>query len=114
MANVKVIPVEIPANAPYLPPIIAQEQAWAIKSLFAGTASPAEQGMALRFVLHRLCEVDKMTYRPDVRDHAFADGKRFVGSELLKINRMDPEAIAKLTKLSVSPGGIEDDEMPVM
>lgn len=110
----KIAPIQIPANAPYLPPEIAQEQAWAVKALLFGTASEAEQGLAVRFLLHALCEVDAMTYRPDERDHVFADGKRFVGHQIVRIGRMEPGAIAKLPRLAVTPNGGEDDEMPTM
>ncbi len=110
-AKFRVVPVDVPANAPYLPPVIAQEQAWAIKALIAGKAGDGEQGLALRFILHTLCEVDALTYRPDLRDHAFADGKRFVGHQIARIARMEPGDIAKLPKLARGPGG-EDDEMP--
>ena len=108
----KTVPVRIPANAPYLAPAIAQEQAWAIKALMAGRATEAEQGLALRFILHALCEVDAMTYRPDERDHVFADGKRFVGHQIARISRMEPGQITNLPRLKVSSAGLEDDEMP--
>jgi hypothetical protein len=108
----KTVPVRVPANAPYLPPSVTQEQAWAIKALMEGRASEAEQGVALRFILHVLCEVDAMTYRPDERDHVFADGKRFVGHQIARICRMGPDVITKLPRLAFSPAGLEDDEMP--
>ena len=108
----KTVPVQVPANAPYLPPEIAQEQAWSIKALMAGHATESEQGVALRFILHVLCEVDAMTYRPDERDHVFADGKRFVRHQIARISRMEPGQITNLPRLKVSSAGLEDDEMP--
>ena len=109
---VKIVPACVPSNAPYLPATVTQEQAWALKALMVGRANKAEQGMALRFILHTLCEVDAMTYRPDERDHVFADGKRFIGHQIARICRMGPETITRLPKLQISVSGIEDDEMP--
>lgn len=108
----RTVPVRIVGNAPYLPPVVSQEQAFAIKALFAGQANEAEQGMAMRFIACVLCEVDGITFRDDERHHCFAEGKRFVGHQILRIGQMTPEQISKLPRLAGSTG--EDGEMPVL
>ena len=108
----RIVPVDVPASAPYLPPVIAQEQAWSIKALLAGQASEAEQGIAVRFIIHSLSEADSITFRPDIRDDAYAQGKKHVGHWLVRTGQMTPEEITKLPKFKTSMVGLEDDEMP--
>lgn len=106
-----IVPVEIPANAPYLPPVVTQEEAWAIKAFLEGKAGPAEQGMVMRFILGRLSDVGSLPIYPNDRDQNIALGRRYPGHHLLRIGQMTPEQITKLPKLAGVAGG-EDDEMP--
>lgn len=111
-AAFKTVPAEIPANAPYKIPRVTQEEAWAIKGLLAGTAEPAEQGIAVRYILGVLADIQSLGYYPDARDHAFAGGKRFVGHCIIRIGQMDPGQIALLEKYGAGSQAGEDDEMP--
>jgi hypothetical protein len=108
----RTVTVDVPANAPYLPPRIAQEEAWAVKAFLAGKASEAEQGIVARLVLGKLSGIESFPHYPTDRDTVFANGKRYVGHHLLRISRMEADQIAKLEKFVVSPGAGEDDEMP--
>ena len=101
-------PVSAPANAPYLPPDMTQEEAWAIKAVSMGNANEAEQGMFWRFLLFKLSNIGDVSYRPDsARDTDFAEGKRFVGLILAKTAMKTPEEITKLPRFAA--GGAEDD-----
>lgn len=108
----KLVPAEIPANAPYLPPVVSQEEAWAIKALISGTAAEGEQGIVWRFLLGVLCAVSSFPHYPTDRDTTFMNGRRYVGHHLLRIGQMTPEQITQLQKFAPGAPGGEDDEMP--
>lgn len=113
-ATFKLVPAQIPANAPYLNPVVTQEEAWAIKALIAGKANEAEQGIATRFIMGVLSAVSSLPYFPDPHDTAFMNGRRYIGHHLIRIAQLPPGSIAKLKKFNpTSPGG-EDDEMPTI
>lgn len=63
----------------------------AIKALNAGLASSDQQKEALRWIIEDLARTYDLSYRPGTdgdRDTAFAEGKRFVGMQIVKqINR---------------------------
>lgn len=58
----------------------------AVKAMAAGTANGEQQKIVTEFILHRLCIVDELSYRPDElggqRETDFSEGKRFVGLQL--------------------------------
>ena len=58
----------------------------AIKALAAGNASEPQQKRALDWIINTLCGTYDLSYRPGEtgdRDTAFAEGKRFVGMQLV-------------------------------
>ena len=107
------VPVQIPANAPYLSPRATKDQVYAIKAFFAGTASAAEQGLVWRFIAGVLADLQGFPYYPAEADMRFMMGRRFVGHHLVRFGQMSPEQIAKLDEFSPGQGG-EDDEMPTL
>lgn len=57
----------------------------AVKALAAGNANEGQQQRALDWIVRTLCGTYDLTYRPDSdRDSVFAEGKRFVGLQLVK------------------------------
>lgn len=106
------VPVQIPANAPYLPPVVTRQEAWSVKALIAGAASPEQQGIVTRFIFGRLSEIGSLPIYPSDRDTNIALGRRYPGHHLLRIGQMTPEQIALLPELGGSGG--EDDEMPTL
>lgn len=74
-----------PASYPWHPAIYDEAITGAIKSLNAGTANAGQQQRALKWIIEVLCGTYDLSYRPESdRDTAFAEGKRFVGSQLIK------------------------------
>ena len=77
-------------NEPYKPLAPSKSVTMAIKALAEGTAAPDQQQMALSWIINELCATYDLSYRPDSdRDTIFAEGKRFVGLQLVletKIN----------------------------
>jgi hypothetical protein len=57
----------------------------AIKALHAGTANAGQQQRALKWIVEVLCGTYDLSYRPESeRDTSFAEGKRFVGQQVVK------------------------------
>lgn len=77
------------ASAPWLPPDWEIADAAAIQALRRGDATADQQRRALDYIVHTLCCTYDLSYRPDnARDTDFAEGRRFVGLELVKLNNL--------------------------
>lgn len=64
--------------------------AHAIKALAAGTATEDQQRRALNWIVHKAAGTYDMTFRPEGdRDTSFAEGRRFVGNQLVKLINLD-------------------------
>lgn len=60
-----------------------------VRALFAGTADERQQKRAIDWILFDLCGVRDLSFRPDSqRDTDFAEGKRFVGLQLVKVSKV--------------------------
>ncbi len=111
---VKTTAVVLPANSPLLEPLCHQETVWALKALAAGEAVKAQQSMAIQWIVNKLCGTYDMPYRPGSQsDTDFAMGKMFVGQQIVKFIKMEPDAITRLPKIAPSGPG-EDDEIQNM
>ena len=67
-------------------PVIPEEHiTGALKALAAGNANQGQQQNALRWIIESLCDTYGMSYQPESeRDTVFAEGKRFVGNQIIK------------------------------
>lgn len=89
--------MSIKAPEPYLPYSWASNipLVYALKALKEGTASEAQQ----KLILHELMNLTgyyDLSYRPDSdRDTAFAEGKRFVGAQVVKMVNLPADVIEK-------------------
>ena len=73
-------------TAPWLPPVYDKPDMFALKGLANGTATPDQQKHALDYIVRVLCGTYDLSYRPtSERDTAFAEGRRFVGLQLVKL-----------------------------
>lgn len=62
----------------------------AIQALRRGDASKDQQVRAFSWIIETLCETYGTSYWPDSdRDTAFAEGKRFVGNQIIKMTKID-------------------------
>ena len=72
-------------HAPYLPFDYTENETRALKALAAGTANEGQQKTALSVIVNKICKTYDLPYFPDsVRDSDFAQGKRFVGLQIVK------------------------------
>ena len=75
------------AALPWHPAPYDETLTGAIKALHAGTANAGQQQRALKWIIEALCGTYDLSYRPGEggeRDTSFAEGKRFVGQQIVK------------------------------
>jgi hypothetical protein len=83
-------------SAPWYPPAYELADIMAIKGLAAGTASADQQQRAIKWIIENACATYDLSYRPTSdRDTSFAEGRRFVGLEIVKALKLD---ISKLQR----------------
>jgi len=86
------------APPPWLPPDYDPADISALQALVKGTASPEQQQRALNWIIYKAADTYGFTYRQNDRDHAFADGRKFVGQQLVKLLSLNA---AKMVKAGV-------------
>lgn len=72
---------------PWMPAAYEEPETNAIKALAAGNANEDQQRRALNWIINTLCGTYDLSFRPGGegdRDTVFAEGKRFVGMQLVK------------------------------
>lgn len=76
-------------NAPYMPPQYEDRDIAAIQALAKGEADQIEQQRALKWIIEECCKTYDMSYRPENQtDTVFAEGKRYVGNEIIKMTKL--------------------------
>jgi len=78
-------------SKPYMYAGYSDQQAAAIQALTEGRANEGQQKIALDWIINDVCRYYDLSYRPGPegdRDTAFAEGKRFVGSNIVKMTRL--------------------------
>lgn len=82
----------IDEHAPWRPPSYEPEDVVAIQALAKGTANLEQQRRALAWIIERAAGAYEMSYRPGgedgARDTTFAEGRRFVGNQLVKMIKL--------------------------
>jgi hypothetical protein len=89
--------MSIKAPEPYLPYPWASNipLVYALKAMSEGKASDEQQKMILRELMNLTGYYD-LSYRPESdRDTAFAEGKRFVGAQVVKMVNLSADVIEK-------------------
>ena len=85
-----------PKTAPWYPPEYEKADIRALKNLAAGTASPEQQQRAMKWIIERACATYDLSYRPTSdRDTSFAEGRRFVGLQIVKALKLDLAMLEK-------------------
>jgi len=85
----------IPKAHPYEPAVWDDDIVFAFRSFVAGKANEGQQALVWKYIQY-VCGVGEytdMSWRPGGlegdRETSFAEGKRFVGLQLLKLNHPD-------------------------
>lgn len=83
--------------APWADPVPTAHVAdiFAIQAVAKGIANDIQQTRAFEYIVHALCEIDRMSFYPGAengrRASDFAEGKRWVGIQLRRIEKLRPE-----------------------
>jgi hypothetical protein len=87
-------------DAPWKVPATEDYDVFAVQALAKGIANEGQQQRAYRYIVRILCETDRMSFWPGGDDGRrasdFAEGKRWIGIQLRRIERMRPEMKDKL------------------
>lgn len=79
-------------HAPWRPAAYEDADVAAFQALAEGKASPDQQRRALKWLIERACATYDLSYRPGgedgARDTVFAEGKRAVGLEVVKLIKL--------------------------
>jgi hypothetical protein len=82
-------------STPWQLPAIDNASVFAIQALARGIANEGQQRQAWDYILRALCEIDRMTFWPGGDDGRratdFAEGKRWVGVQLRRIEKLRPQ-----------------------
>lgn len=85
-------------NAPYMPPKYDDPDIFAIQALVKGEANADQQKRALSWIINECCKTYDMSYRPDNQtDTVFAEGKRYVGNEIIRMTKMKVGTLKKVS-----------------
>ena len=88
-----------PDHRPWHPADYTADHVYAVQNIARGTANEVQQKMVLDFIVNRLCGTYDSTHFPDqASDRDFANGKRHVGLQLVKLINMPSKVIAQLDK----------------
>lgn len=95
----------LPKAEPWKPVDYEIEDAGALQAVMLGRASEDQQRRAMKFVVERICGTYDLSYRSEKpNDTAFAEGKRFVGLQLVKFAVLNLAAIrGKKTEQGSAP-----------
>ena len=79
--------------SPWVPPKYEIHDAVAIQAVTAGNATADQQRAAMKFIIESLAGTYNISYCPGGedgrRDSDFAEGRRFVGLQLVKLIKLD-------------------------
>ena len=81
---------KLPLPEPWKPAEWDPEDAHAVQAVMYGRASEDQQKRAMLFIVNQICGTYDLSYRPaSDRDTVFAEGKRFVGLQLIKFAKLN-------------------------
>lgn len=89
------------AGAPYVPPAADLPTIHAWKALARGDASEDQQKRAIDWLVNVCAGTYDMSFRPGFdgdRNTTFAEGRRFVGSQVVKLINMPSEIMESMRK----------------
>ena len=84
-------------NAPWKPAKWEYADAHSIKALARGDANPDQQKRALKWIIENAAGTYDLSYRPgeSSRDTDFAEGRRSVGLQIVKVLKVDIEFLRR-------------------
>ena len=84
----------LPDAAPWKPTPWEPADVAAIQALVRGDATADQQRRAIGYIINQVAGTYDLSYRPESdRDTAFAEGKRYVGLQIVKATKLNLAAI---------------------
>ena len=75
---------------PWLPVPYGPADAAAVRAVAAGTATEDQQRRAMDWIIYKACMLYDMSFFPESsRDSDFAEGRRFVGNQIVKMTKIN-------------------------
>ncbi len=75
-----------------MPVKYVKADAAALQAMRRGEATPDQQLRALEYIVETICDRNGMSFRPGgpegARDTDFAEGRRFVGNQIVKLTKI--------------------------
>lgn len=91
-----------PRDAAWKPVDYGSRDVEAVKALANGEATPEQQKLVLDWIVNMAAGTYELSFRSDQdggdRETAFAEGRRFVGMQVVKLVNMAPAMVAALRK----------------
>ncbi len=84
-----------PVGAAYAPPHYELEDVTAIQALARGEASAHQQARALNWIVEVAAGTYDLSWRPDARETDLAEGRRFVGLQIIKLTKLNIHKLRK-------------------
>lgn len=82
---------------PWLPAEYTDRDVGAVQALARGEADEVAQKHALRYIVESLSGCYDMSFRPESdRATSFAEGRRYVGLQIVKMTKLDVSALKKI------------------
>lgn len=79
-----------------VPPLYDPADAFAIQALARGEANPEMQQRALDWIINAAAATYDMSFSPDNPSlTAFAEGRRFVGNQIVKLSKLDTRKLVQ-------------------
>lgn len=83
-------------HAPWKPPAYEPADASAFQALARGEANQEQQTRALKWLIERAAATYELSYSPrSDRDTAFAEGRRFVGLQVVKMLKLNVSELVR-------------------
>lgn len=93
-----------PDRRPWHPAPYDTQTIHALKNLAAGKANEGQQQRAIEWIIQVCAGTYQPTFIPDSdRETAYAEGRRAVGLELVKLINLPPAAVAAIKKTEANP-----------
>lgn len=93
-----------PDRRPWHPAPYDTQTIYAVQALAKGKANEGQQKRAIEWIVHACAGTYQPTFIPDSeRESAFAEGRRAVGLELVKLINLPSDAVAAIKKAEAKP-----------
>ena len=89
-----------PRDPAWMPVVYDVQQIEAVKALARGEATDVQQQIAVKWLIETAAATYDLSYRSDgdggERETAFAEGRRFVGLQMVKLINLAPKLVAAM------------------